>query len=116
MQAKSILIVDDEASVRESLKKVLNKAGYITSTASSGNEAFSLLSKQKQAVDIVLSDLKMPDGDGIELLKNIKKKFADIEVILLTGYGTVEIAVETMKEGAYDFITPFRPMEVLWKK
>jgi DNA-binding NtrC family response regulator len=103
VEAKFILIVDDEEGIRESLEKVLGKAGYRTKTASSGNEALSFLSTQP--VDIVLTDLKMPDGDGIQLLKNVKKKFADIEVILLTGYGTIETAVEAMKEGAYDFIT-----------
>jgi DNA-binding NtrC family response regulator len=103
MQAKTILIVDDEFSVRESLDKVLSKSGYATLTAGSGNEALSLLAKQR--VDLVLSDLKMPDGDGVELLKSIKKSYPEIEVILLTGYGTVENAVEAMREGAYDFIT-----------
>src|SRR5574341_1539782 len=103
MSAKSILIVDDEASVRESLEKVLSKAGYLTFTASSGNDALAHLAKEK--VDIVLSDLKMPDGDGVDLLKRIKNNFPDIEVILLTGYGTIETAVEAMREGAYDFIT-----------
>jgi two-component system response regulator PilR (NtrC family) len=103
MQAKSILIVDDEESVRESLEKVLSKAGYVTFTAGSGNDALSHLARR--SVDIVLSDLKMPDGDGVELLKNIKKIAPEIEVILLTGYGTIETAVEAMREGAYDFIT-----------
>ncbi|MFQ6112884.1 MAG: sigma-54-dependent transcriptional regulator [bacterium] len=112
MQTKSILIVDDEASVRESLEKALSKAGFITKTASSGNEAFAQLSKE--TVDIVLTDMKMPDGDGIALLKKIKKKYTDIEVILLTGYGTIESAVEAMKEGAYDFITkPFKKAVIL---
>ncbi len=103
MQTRSIMVVDDEESVRESLEKVLSKAGYDTRAAGSGNEALSLLSKEK--VDVVLSDLKMPDGDGVELLKNVKKKIPDIEVILLTGYGTIQTAVEAMREGAYDFIT-----------
>jgi DNA-binding NtrC family response regulator len=103
MQAKTILVVDDEFSVRESLEKVLSKAGYITLAADSGNEALAVLSKHK--VDLVLSDLKMPEGDGVELLKSIKKNYPDVEVILLTGYGTVENAVEAMREGAYDFIT-----------
>lgn len=103
MQAKSILIVDDEESVRESLEKVLNKAGYATRTASSGNEALTMLAKQP--VDVILSDLKMPDGDGVELLQHAKKNFPDTEVILLTGYGTIETAVEAMRDGAYDFIT-----------
>lgn len=102
MQAKSILIVDDEISVRESLEKVIAKAGFVTKTADSGNEAKELLAKH--AFDLVVSDLMMPDGDGLELLKDIKKRYPDIEVILLTGYGTIERAVEAMKEGAYDFI------------
>lgn len=112
MFTRSILIVDDEISVRESLEKVLSKAGYATKTASSGNEAVTLLGKRK--FDIVLSDLKMPDGDGFELLRSIKGKHPEIEVILLTGYGTVEKAVEAMKVGAYDFITkPFKKAIIL---
>ena len=112
MQPKSILIVDDEVSFRESLEMALSKAGYITKTAGSGNEALKILAKK--TVDIVLSDLKMPDGDGFELLSAIKKKYVNIEVILLTGYGTIEKAVEAMKEGAYDFITkPFKKAVIL---
>lgn len=103
MLEKSILIVDDEESVRESLEKVLKKAGYLTRTASSGEEAMQLMSQA--AADLVLTDLRMPEGDGITLLKNLKKKHPDCEVILLTGYGTIETAVEAVKEGAYDFIT-----------
>ncbi|MFQ5770758.1 MAG: sigma-54-dependent transcriptional regulator, partial [bacterium] len=103
MEVKSILIVDDESSVRESLEKALKSAGYFTTTASSGNEAKERLTENN--FDIVLSDLKMPNGDGIDLLKTIKKNYASIEMILLTGYGTIETAVEAMKEGAYDFIT-----------
>jgi len=112
MQPKSILVVDDEVSVRTSLEKVLSKEGYITKTAGSGNDAIKILSKVP--VDIVLSDLKMSDGDGLELLRAIKKKTPNTEVILLTGYGTVETAVEAMKEGAYDFITkPFKKAVIL---
>lgn len=110
--SKSILIVDDEISVRMSLEKALSKAGFLTKTASSGNQAQKIL--ENGAVDLVLSDLKMPDGDGFELLKTIKKKHPKIEVILLTGYGTIERAVEAMKEGAYDFITkPFKKAVIL---
>lgn len=103
MKTKSILIVDDEESLRQSLEKVLRNAGYLTQVAGSGSEALELL--VQQPADLVLSDLKMPNGDGMLLLKSIKKRFPDIEVILLTGYGTIETAVEAMKEGAYDFIT-----------
>ncbi|MDZ7267723.1 MAG: sigma-54 dependent transcriptional regulator [candidate division KSB1 bacterium] len=103
MQEKSILIVDDEESVRDSLERVLRKAGYVTRSASSGEEALALMSAA--AADIVLTDLRMPDGDGMNLLKSLKKKYPDVEVIVLTGYGTIETAVEAIKEGAYDFIT-----------
>ncbi len=103
MQPKSILIVDDEESVRESLDKVLKRAGYLTLTAGSGEEALGLMAEK--TADLVLTDLRMPGSDGISLLKNLKKKYPDTEVILLTGYGTIEIAVEAIKEGAYDFIT-----------
>ncbi|MEE9170537.1 MAG: sigma-54 dependent transcriptional regulator [bacterium] len=112
MQTKCVLIVDDTASVRTSLEKALSKAGYVTKSAGSGNEALKML--QKQSVDIVLSDLKMPDGDGLDLLRSIKMKNTGVEVILLTGFGTVDKAVEAMKEGAYDFITkPFKKAVIL---
>ncbi|MCG8603872.1 response regulator, partial [bacterium] len=108
MSTKSILIVDDEVSVRTSLEKALSKAGYVTRSAGSGNEALRILAKAKTSFNVVLSDLKMPDGDGLDLLRGIKKHHPKMEVVLLTGYGTIERAVEAMKEGAYDFITkPF---------
>ncbi|RMD94430.1 MAG: sigma-54-dependent Fis family transcriptional regulator [Calditrichaeota bacterium] len=112
MSAKSILIVDDEASVRQSLEKTISKAGYVAHTAATSEEALKVL--DKHPVDIVLTDLKMPETDGITLLKKIKKKYSEIEVIVLTGYGTIETAVEAMKEGAYDFITkPFKKAVIL---
>jgi len=112
MRAKRILIVDDEFAVRTSIEKALGKAGFLTYSVSSGNEALKLL--EKQTVELVLSDLKMPDGDGLELLRAIKKKRPFVEVILLTGYGTIEKAVDAMKEGAYDFITkPFKKAFIL---
>ncbi len=112
MHAKSILIADDEAGIRTSLEKALSKVGYITKTASSGNKAIKFLAKNP--MDIVLSDLKMPDGDGLELLRAVKENTPSTEVILLTGYGTVLTAVEAMKEGAYDFITkPFKRATIL---
>ncbi len=112
MEAKSVLIVDDEASVRDSLQRALSKAGYVSKTAASGNEALKLMAKT--SVDIVVTDLIMPDGDGLEVLRHVKKNHPNTEVILLTGYGTIEKAVEAMKEGAYDFITkPFKKAVIL---
>jgi DNA-binding NtrC family response regulator len=112
MENKTVLVVDDEVSVRASLEKVLSKAGYSTLSAASGNEAIQVM--KEEAIDIIVSDLKMPDGDGLELLRAAKQGRPSIEVILLTGYGTVERAVEAMKEGAYDFITkPFKKAVIL---
>ncbi len=112
MTSRTVLIVDDEASVRSSLEMALGRAGYVTRTAESGNQALALL--DSQSVDIVLSDLKMPDGDGMDLLHGIKQVHPNIEVILLTGYGTIEKAVEAMKDGAYDFVTkPFKKATIL---
>lgn len=112
MEPRSVLIVDDEASIRTSLKKVLGNAGYVTKTASSGHEALRVL--KKSSVDVVLSDLQMPDDDGFQLLAGVKKEHPRTEVILITGHGTVERAVEAMKEGAYDFITkPFKKAVIL---
>jgi two-component system response regulator HydG len=100
--AKPILVVDDTESVREAISKILQKQGYSVMTASDGEEGINLL--QKYDIPLVLTDLKMPKVDGAELLKVAKTISPDIEVILITGYGTVEVAVEVMKEGAFDFI------------
>lgn len=111
-KVQTILVVDDEQSVRESLGKVLQKEGYRTLLAESGANAEEIISAQD--VSLVLTDLRMPEMSGLELLRRIKKKNRDIEVVLLTGYGTIERAVEAMKEGAYDFITkPFRRVDIL---
>lgn len=100
---KSVLVVDDEASVRESLQRVLQRADYETFVASDAEEALQRVSEK--TIDIVITDLKMPETDGISLLRAIKDKTPETEVIVLTGYGSIETAVEAMKEGAYDFIT-----------
>lgn len=112
MQQRSVLIVDDEPAVRTSVSKALSNAGYATQTADSGNEALKILAKD--TFDVILSDLQMPDGTGFELLTVVKKKYPKTEVILITGYGTVEKAVDAMKEGAYDFIAkPFKRAVIL---
>ncbi len=107
-----LLVVDDEQSVRESLERVLEKEGFEVFTAANAGEAENLL--QKQPVALMLTDLRMPDMSGIDLLRSVKKQFPDTEVIVITGHGTIEKAVEAMKEGAYDFITkPFKRVEIL---
>lgn len=98
-----ILIVDDEPLIRKSLNEILRLEGYKVSMAASGNEALERL--KQDTVNIVISDIKMPGIDGVELLKVLKKENPKISVILITGHGNIETAVEAMKLGAFDYIT-----------
>lgn len=100
---RHILIVDDEPLVRRSLSEFLTFEGYVVSTASNGKEALDLL--KDYTADIIITDIRMPGMDGAQLLKHIKHNHSDIPVILITSYGSIESAVEAMREGAYDYIT-----------
>jgi two-component system response regulator AtoC len=97
-----ILVVDDEANIRNALAKVLSKLGHIVETAPNAEDALRLLRPGRYR--IVLTDLKMPQIDGLALLRRIKAADSSIEVVVMTAYGTVETAVEAMREGAYDYI------------
>ena len=98
-----ILIIDDEAPSREALVLLLQNADYDTKGAGSGNEAFALLAED--AFDIIITDLFLPDIDGIDILKRVKSVAPAMEVILITGHASAETAVRAMKEGAFDYIT-----------
>lgn len=107
-----IFVVDDEQGICDLLKMELSAQGYAVKTFTNPVEALENLGKQK--VDLVISDLKMPQMDGIEFLKKIKTIDSSIEVIMSTGYGTVENAVLAMKSGAYDFVLkPFNVEEMV---
>jgi DNA-binding NtrC family response regulator len=99
----NILIVDDEPLVRHSLSELLTLEGYTVTTASNGKEALEYL--KLYTTDLVISDIRMPEMDGVELLRHIKLNYNDTQVILITSYGSIENAVEAMKEGAFDYIT-----------
>ncbi len=99
----NILVVDDEPLVRRSLSEFLTLEGYSVTTASNGKEALEQL--KNSVPDIVISDMKMPEMDGVTLLRKLKKEYPQVNVIIMTGYGSIESAVETMKDGAYDYIT-----------
>ena len=99
---ETILIVDDEKNYPLILSAVLEEEGFETLTANSGEEALSVL--KDSDVDLVLTDMKMPSMDGIELLERIKEKDPDLPVIMMTAHGTVEKAVEAMQKGAYNYI------------
>jgi len=110
--AIKILVVDDEKSIRDGCHRVLTGKGYDVSTAEDGQKALDILTKE--AVDIILLDLKMPVMNGEEVLEKSHDQHPDIPVIIITGHGTVDTAVECMKKGAYDFITkPFQIDEFL---
>ncbi|MBW2707793.1 MAG: response regulator [Deltaproteobacteria bacterium] len=101
-----VLVVDDEEVVREGCRRVLGK-GYEIFTAENGKQALDILAEK--SVDIMLLDLKMPVMGGKEVLEKTRESYPDIPVIVITGHGTVDTAVECMKQGAYDFITkPFQ--------
>lgn len=113
----SILIVDDERNAREGLKHFLSGLDYDVYTAESGKEAISIVRKEKP--EVVLTDLKMPEMDGIALLHEIKRIKSDTLVIVLTAYGTVENAVQAMKAGAFHYLTKpinFDELELALKK
>ena len=102
----NILVVDDKDSMRNMLTDTLTEEGYRVDNANDGKKALDLV--RNKSYDLVLTDLRMPNIDGLSLLSEIKAVDDDTSVIVMTAYGTVENAVEAMKEGAYDFITkPF---------
>lgn len=100
---KSVLIVDDDKTNRESIAKVLTN-NYIIYTASNGQKAMDILNKNED-IDLVLTDMMMPEMDGIELLEKIRSTNNDLAVILITGHSSIESAVDAMRKGAYDYIT-----------
>ena len=98
----SVLVVDDDRYVNEYLTEAVNRAGFETVTAFSGEEALATLNSR--SFDIVLTDLKMAEMDGIMLLEHVKRLSAETVVVIMTAYGTVEKAVSAIKKGAYDFL------------
>ncbi|MBI5267472.1 MAG: sigma-54-dependent Fis family transcriptional regulator [candidate division Zixibacteria bacterium] len=102
----TILVVDDKDSMRNMLSETLSGEGYRVDATSDGKRALDLI--RNKAYDLVLTDLKMPDTDGLAVLSGAKEVDNETPVILMTAYGTIEDAVQAMKLGAYDFITkPF---------
>lgn len=98
-----ILVVDDEASIRETLKEILEYEKYNVTLAEDGMKALQLI--QKNEYDAVLCDVKMPGLDGMELLDRAQALAPDVPFIMISGHGTVDMAIESTKKGAYDFIT-----------
>jgi len=107
-----ILAVDDEAIVLDSFRKILVAAGYAIDTVESGREALGLV--QKHTYDFVFTDLKMPEMDGLDVVKGVKHYSPESDVVVITGYATIESAVNAMKWGAMDYVQkPFTEDELV---
>jgi len=111
---RQILVVDDEATIRSGITQVLERQGMQVAAAATGQEALEILAARP--LGIVLLDIKLPDLDGVEILKHIRLEHPDTEVIMITGYPTIQGAVECIRHGAMDYLVkPFRldDLEVL---
>ena len=108
---KSILVIDDEESIRWVFKKGLEKKGYTVHTSENGKNALSMLSKNRYL--IIFLDIFLPDENGLKLLENIKKQEKEITVVIMTAQGTMKNAIEAMQRGAFDYVTkPFDMDEI----
>jgi len=106
---RHILVIDDDKNMRLALSEALSKSHYMVSLAGSGLEAIK--KSKNNHIDVIICDVKLPDIDGISVLDRIKKEKPAIPVILITGYGTIENAVEAMKKGAFDYVLKPFPIE-----
>jgi DNA-binding NtrC family response regulator len=105
---EKVLLVDDEQGFVEAMEKRLAKRGMVVRTALSGEAALDAL--QTAGTEVVVLDVKMPGMDGVETLRRIKAEYPLVEVIMLTGHGTVETAIEGMRLGAFDYL--MKPCEI----
>jgi DNA-binding NtrC family response regulator len=112
MSKGKILVIDDEDIVLMSCHRALTPEGYDVKTAKSGVEGLKML--ENEPFNVALIDVKMPDMDGMEVLKKIKERWPDVAVIIITGYSAIATAVSSIKLGAFDYIEkPFTPDGIL---
>jgi len=114
MEKLKLLLVDDEKRFLETTSKLLSRKGLEVYTATNGQDALDLI--QKQIIHVVILDVKMPGMDGNTVLKRIKDSYPLVEVIMLTGHGTIESAVEGLKSGATDYLVKPADIEELASK
>ncbi len=115
MALAKVMLVDDEVPFVETMTKRLTKRDLVVTSAFSGKEALDALAKD-QSVEVIILDVKMPGMDGIDTLREIKRFYPLIEVVMLTGHATVETAIEGMKIGAFDYLMKPCEMDVLMGK
>ncbi len=112
--AQRVLVVDDEPSLREMLSIALRRAGYEAVPAAGTRAASERIAQEPNPFRVIVTDLLMPDGSGIDVLRHAKSRSVSTEVIVMTAHSTVDAAIEAMKGGAYDFIIkPFSPAHML---
>jgi DNA-binding NtrC family response regulator len=108
-----ILVIEDDQRMRGLLKEVLGRKGHVVFTAAEGAEGLSLL--ERRAFDLIITDLRMPDMDGLTVMSRARELHPESLIIVVTGYGTVESAIEAMRRGAYDYVQkPFDPDNLLY--
>ncbi len=113
-ESRHILVVDDEEDVRDTLKNVLKSMNFIPHTAAGGEEALQVIKSKK--IDVILSDLYMPEMDGMQLLKKVRSYDKNIIFLMITAHPTIDTAVDAIKKGAYDYLTkPFNIEDVRMK-
>ena len=106
-----ILVVDDEEVIREACQRILRRAGHTVDLASNGEQALKLI--RQTHYDLALIDIKMPVLDGLGLMEIMRREYKNISIVVMTGHGTSETAVQALKAGATDFLTkPFSPNDL----
>lgn len=108
MQTKRILVVDDEENARLGLSRLLTNEGFLVDSVSNGFEALSYL--RQQEVNLIVTDINMPEMNGISFLKELNKNFPNSNVIMITAYGGVESYIEAMNLGAFEYIN--KPVKI----
>src|ERR1700754_634075 len=103
MSIANVLIIEDEVDVRQLLKRVLSLEGFTIYEAANCKAALQIL--EKENIEVVLCDVKLPDGNGVELIAQVKKLHPYLEIIMLTAYGNIPDSVQAIKNGAFDYIT-----------
>jgi DNA-binding NtrC family response regulator len=108
-----VLLVDDDEALRALLKEYLGEKGLKVMSGKDGGEALEILEQEKEGFDIVLTDLALPVKSGLEILRAARKRNQETQVVIMTGYASLETAIESMREGAFDYITkPFKLVEL----